>query len=302
MNTMPDPVRMACEPNIVIVPLEKLLPIRKVSPGTKSTSKYKCIEASIRELGLIEPLVVHPQRKDHSQYLLLDGHIRLAILKELGERGAKCLISTDDEAFTYNHKVSRLGAIQEHFMIRRAIDKGVSEDRIARTLCVDISRIKEKRDLLEGICSEAVTLLRDRHVPAKSIRELRKVKAMRQIEISELMIASHAFSLGYVKCLVAATSADQLVDADAGKETDGLSSEDIDRMEHEIQTLGQEFKILEESHGSNTLTLVIIVSYLKRLIENTRVVRFMTNNHREILTEFQKIIDSRLVAEAEAQA
>lgn len=35
-----------------------------------------------------------------------------------------CLISDDDEAFTYNHKVNQLSAIQEHFMILRAINAG----------------------------------------------------------------------------------------------------------------------------------------------------------------------------------
>jgi hypothetical protein len=36
----------------------------------------------------------------------------------------KHLIATDDEGFTYNHKVNRLTAIQEHFMILRALKNG----------------------------------------------------------------------------------------------------------------------------------------------------------------------------------
>jgi len=31
------------------------------------------------------------------------------------------LISTDDEAFTYNKRISRLSAVQEHRMIAKAI-------------------------------------------------------------------------------------------------------------------------------------------------------------------------------------
>ena len=99
---MSDPVRMACEPTILMIPLEKILPTRIVEAPTKRTTKYRCIAASIRELGLIEPLVVHPQTRSPTAYMLLDGHIRLEILRDLGEKSAKCLISTDDEAFTYN--------------------------------------------------------------------------------------------------------------------------------------------------------------------------------------------------------
>ncbi len=128
----------------------------------RKTVKYKCIEASIRELGLIEPLVVFPRPDAEGCYMLLDGHVRLMILKALGRPRPSAWSPTDDEGFTYNHKVNRLSAIQEHFMILRAIKNGVSEERIARSLNVDVASIRQKRDLLDGICPEAVQLLRDR--------------------------------------------------------------------------------------------------------------------------------------------
>lgn len=89
--------------------------------------------------------------------------------------------------------------------------------RIARTLNVDVASIRQKRDLLEGICPEAIQLLKDRRFPAPSLRELRKVKPMRQIEIAELMCAAFNFSLGYAKCLVGATPAEQTLDGDRVK-------------------------------------------------------------------------------------
>lgn len=292
---MTNRVRLACESTVVVIPLERILPSRIIDPGAKKTRKYLCIAASIRELGLIEPLVVHPERKNASTYMLLDGHIRREILKDLGQNGAKCLIATDDESFTYNHKVNRLSAIQEHFMIVKAIKSGVSESRIARTLNIDVGSIKQKRDLLDGICPEAVALLREKGVPAAALRELRKVRPMRQIEMSELMCASHNYSTGYVKCLAAATPQDQLVDSDRPKEIRGLTAEEVSRMENEMQLLARDFKIIEETHGKNTLNLVVVIGYLKRLLDNARVVRFLSQNHHELLIEFQKIVESRMM-------
>ena len=286
-------VRLACEATMIVVPLERILPTRMVEPATKKTRKYKCIEASIRELGLIEPLAVHPGRKGASNFILLDGHIRREILKDLGHAAAKCLVETDDEAFTYNHKVNRVSAIQEHFMIARAIKNGVSEARLARTLNLDLDRIKQKRDLLDGICPEAVVLLRDKKASAGALRELRKVKPMRQIEMAELICASHTYSVGYAKCLVAATPQDQMLEPDHPKEVRGLTADDIARMERELETLGKDFKIIEESHGKNTLNLVVVIGYLKRLLDNVRIVRFLSQNHHELLMEFQKIVESR---------
>jgi hypothetical protein len=282
---------MACQQAVQTIPLDRILPARLFDPKLKHTSKYKCIEASVRELGLIEPIVVFPQNNSSGNFMLLDGHLRVEVLRELGETAAKCLVSTDDEAFTYNHKVNRLSAMQEHFMIIRAINSGVSETRIAKTLNVDVARIRYKRDMLEGVCPEAVQLLREKDIAAKSIRELRKVRAMRQIEIAELMCATHNFSVNYAKCLVAATPQDQLVESNGTKEVLGLTADDIARMERETENVARDFKIIEESHGRNVLNLVVVGGFLRKLLGNPQVVRFLSQNFAEILSEFRKLAE-----------
>lgn len=294
---MTNKVRMACEPDVVILELAKILPMRLLDDRLRKSAKYQCIEASIRELGLIEPLVVFPQPDNDGTFMLLDGHVRLMILKDLGRSSAKCLISTDDEGFTYNHKVNRLSAIQEHFMILRAIKNGVTESRIARCLNVDVASIRQKRDLLEGICPEAVHLLKDRRATGPALRELRKVKPMRQIEIAELMRAACNHSVGYVKCLVAATPLEQMADADRPKDFRGLTPDDVARMEHEMASLGRDFKLIEESHGKNVLNLVLVSGYLRKLLDNNRVVKFLSQNYTEILAEFQKLVEARTLQE-----
>lgn len=290
-------VTLACKPEISTIPVASILPLKQLTASVKKTRKYQCIAASIREIGIIEPLVVFPQPDQQSLYMLLDGHIRLQIIKEESQDTVECLVATDDEAFTYNHKVNRLSAIQEHFMIRRAIKKGASEERIAKSLNVDVASIRKKRDLLEGICPEAVELLKEKRIGSGAIREMRKVKPLRQIEMAELMIASWNFSVAYAKCLLAATPQHQLIDDEQQKEIRGLSSDDIARIEHEMEGLERDFKTIEESHGKNVLNLVIVVGYLKKLLDNARVLRFLSRSHPEILTEFQKLVETRNLAD-----
>ncbi len=114
------------------MPLDQLSPSKKVPDGVMSTRKDKQIVSSINVVGLIEPLsVIQPERKK-SEYLVLDGHLRVLALKELGPHEAPCLFAKDDETYTYNHRVNRLSTIREHYMIRRAIDLGVSKGRRKR--------------------------------------------------------------------------------------------------------------------------------------------------------------------------
>lgn len=295
---MTEAVRLACEKDVVTLRLAELLPMRRIDDSIKRTSKYRCIAASIRELGLIEPLVVYRQAKKDSPYMLLDGHIRHSILIAMEEKTAKCLVAKDDEAFTYNHKVNRLPPVQEHFMILRALKLGVTEVRLARALDVDIASIRQKRDMLDGICPEAVELVKDRHVTAPAFRELRKVKPMRQIEIAEIMCTTAHYSVGYVKCLVATTPPEQMLDGEQAKDIRGLSVDEISRMEHETESLGREFRMIEESHGKNTMHLVLVVSYLRKLLENPRVIRYFSLHHAETLAEFQKLVESRSLADS----
>src|SRR5687768_11722196 len=72
----------------------------------KTTPKYAQIAASIREVGIIAPPVVARDRSDAGKYLLLDGHLRIDVLKDMGASDVMCLVSTDDEAFTYNKRVN----------------------------------------------------------------------------------------------------------------------------------------------------------------------------------------------------
>ena len=288
---VPD-VTVAFDSNGLMIPLDQLLPLRKLPAIARNTEKYKCIAASIREVGLIEPLIVFPQPGSSTQYLLLDGTIRLDILKEMGESEVFCLKATEDEAFTYNHKVSRLSAIQEHFMIMRAIENGVSEKRIADTLNVDVAAIRHKRNLLAGICPEAVALLKDKRIPPASLHELKRVVPLRQIEMAELMIAANNYSITYAKCLFAGTQPSQcLAPLQPGREPE-VMPEDAARMRRELESLGADFRVLEETHGENVLNLVVSVAYLKCLLGNARITKYMGQHHLALLTGLQNIVDA----------
>ena len=118
------PVKMAFEQVGAKISIADLQPLRAVTAAIKKTSKFAQIAASIREVGIIEPPVVARDRSEAGKYLLLDGHLRVEVLKDLGETEVACLISTDDEAFTYNRRVSRIAIVQEHKMILKAVEQG----------------------------------------------------------------------------------------------------------------------------------------------------------------------------------
>ena len=271
------------------IPIAQIIPLKLVSPAIKKTPKFAQIAASIRAVGLVEPPVVARDRGEVGKFLLLDGHLRVDVLKDLGQTDVVCLISTDDEAYTYNKRVNRLAMIQEHRMIVKAVERGVPEDRIAKALNVDVQSIVRKRRLLEGICQEVAEILKDKHIAINTFTELKKMLPLRQIEAAELMVAMNKFTTNYAKSLVIATPQAQLVEQDKPKQVKGLTEEQIAMMERESVSLQREFRLAEKSYGADHLDLVLANGYVGRLLSNAKVVRFLAQHHSEILTEFQKM-------------
>ncbi|MDI3469912.1 MAG: ParB N-terminal domain-containing protein [Pseudolabrys sp.] len=276
--------------------IDQIVPLKIVSSAVKKTPKYAQIAASIREIGLVEPPVVARDRGEPGKYLLLDGHLRIDVLKDMGRNEVTCLISTDDEAYTYNKRVNRLAMIQEHRMIVKAVERGVPEDRIAKALNVDVQNIIRKRRLLEGICPEVADILKDKHIAINTFTELKKMLPLRQIEAAELMVAMNKFTTNYAKSLVAATPQAQLVEQGKPKHVRGLTDEQIAMMERESVSLQREFRIAEKSYGADHLDLVLTNGYIAKLLSNARVVRYLAQHHQDILTEFQKLADTETVA------
>jgi hypothetical protein len=288
-------LRLGFEETSLRIPLDAISPIRNVTDAVRASIKYKQIAASIAEVGIIEPPVVIRDAHDPESFHLLDGHLRIDIERGRGQKEAVCLIATDDEAFTYNRRISRMATIQEHKMILNAIKKGASEDRLARALNVDISNIRLKRNLLVGICPEVAELLKDRHVPLNVFRYLRAFRPLPQIDAARTMVAMNRFSITYMKSLVAAAAADDLVPG-YRKQPKGLSPEQIDVMRGEAEQVNHQFKLIEKSYSADNLDLVLAIGYVSKLLGNALVVRHMAQHHSEILAEFQKLAELQKAA------
>jgi ParB-like chromosome segregation protein Spo0J len=282
--------KVAFELKKIRLPLDVICPVRPLKNLYKKAKRYKMMVSSIQQMGLVEPLVVFPQKEGGGKYLLLEGHLRYAALKELNQTEAECIIATDDESFTYNARVNRMNAIQEHKMILKAVRKGVSAEKIAAALNVTVKNVRDSISLLDGINSEAADLLKDKPIAASAIALLKKVTGLRQIEIAEFMVSAGNYSKGYADALVMGTKKEDLVNPEEPKAKPGLTAAEIGKMEEEMMGLERDLKAVEEGYGDDMLNLACARSYVKKLLENGKVVRFLSANHSEILGQFEDIV------------
>jgi len=225
-------------------------------------------------------------------HILLDGHIRLLALHQLGYTDAPCLIAIDDESYTYNNRVNRLSSIQEHHMLRRAVARGVTPERLAQALDVDITSIHKKVGLLDGICPQAAHRLKDRHFSANLGAVLRKMTAPRQIVCVDLMLAANNLTVAYANALLATTTPRELVNTNKPRKSRSLTADQMATMAHEMGNLQERLRLVEQSYGPDTLTLVLTRGYLTKLIDNPAVFRYLSQHHPEMLTVFENVIQT----------
>ena len=99
-------------------------------------------------------------------------------------------------------------------------------------------------NLLLGINGEAADLLKDKSIAPRTLKLLRRVNEVRQVEIAELMVGTDNYSNGYVEALILGTPKDQLTKVVTAKKRKGFSPENIARMEAEMVMLERDFKAM----------------------------------------------------------
>ncbi|MEJ8826675.1 plasmid partitioning protein RepB C-terminal domain-containing protein [Variovorax humicola] len=287
-------------PKPILVPVGNILPSRKLSEGLAATKKYKQILASIQEVDMIEPLSISAVERRSGQHVLLDGHIRLAILKELGRTEAPCLVAIDEESYTYNNRINRLSTIQEHLMICRAADRGLSPERLAKALCLASTEVVKRMNLLVGICPEATEMLKDRQFSVEVCAALRRMKPTRQIESVELMISANNLTVGYARALLVGTLPDGLAQPKKPPQPRKVTQEQIGRMQREMSNLHDQYRIAEQTYGEDTLNLVLARGYVIKLLDNRHVRRYLEQNEPEVLEQFLAIANAAIGEKNEA--
>lgn len=278
-------VKSSFLPEVVRLRLEDLIPSKAIHPRERKHAKYLQIATSLATVGLIEPLVVFPLSKG---FRVLDGHKRLEILRGQKVADVECLVATTDEAYTYNRRVNYLSTIGEHQMIMRALRHN-SEATIAKVLNVDISTIRKKRNLLDGLCKETVDILKDRRVSPKAFLPLKKMKPVRQIAAARLMVASNMYSQRFALALLAGTGDEMLVDPKHSLKSKGLSVDQKNRLVAETDTLLDNIKGVEESYGEEALTLSVCCRYLDKLLNNKSLLNYLAVRHSDVLVELQAL-------------
>ena len=267
------------------VPIVKLIPRRERKVGKKY---YQRIEASLRAVGLIDPLIVFPQG---DSYEILDGCLRYRILLELGVETVPCLIANEREGFTGNRMVNQLSASQEMRMLRKSLEE-LDEKTIADALGMQGIKHRLNLGLLKKLHERVAKAFEASKLNLQAAKELSHVKPERQAEIMKLMESCNDYSVTFAKGLVLKTPLAKRSKANGAKTPWTQADEKKSNLLKRLKEAEQQQDFYSGLYRQYTTNLLKLVIYARSLLANPQVRAYLEANHGELVGMFQEVLDS----------
>jgi len=267
------------------------LPIVKLVPRNrrKVNKRYsRRIEASIRAVGLIDPLVVYPVG---DRYEILDGCLRYLILLEMGVEMVPCLIGKERESFTGNRMVNQLSAAQEMRMLRKSLEE-LDEKTIANAFGIAGIKHRLNEGLLKKLDPTVGKAFEAGRISKSCASELAHVKPDRQAEILKLMESCNDHSVTFAKGMVLKTSVSRRAKTNGAKTPWTRADEKKNDLLKRLREAEQQQDFYSGLYRQYTTNLLKLVIYVRSLLSNDRVKEYLAAHHPDQLKLFDEIINS----------
>ena len=266
------------------VPISDLVPMHTRVVGERM---HRRLTASIKDQGLIEPIIVYPE---DGRYVILDGLLRYRILLELGVGVVPCIVHNQKESFTANRMVNRLSPVQENRMIEKALTE-LDEKMIAKALGVTHISFRENKSLLEQLHPE-VTILLDKSILSQSCaKDITYVTKSRQAQIARAMHKHDDFSAAFARTLILKTPAKQRACKRRTKHTPwNLSLKKKESLLEKLQKTEKKYDFYSRLYRNYSSDMMKLVIYVRSLITNETVHEYLKEHHPEILQQYTEII------------
>jgi hypothetical protein len=267
------------------IPIVKLIPRKE---RTVSKKYIKRIEASLRAVGLIEPLVVFPQGDN---YEILDGCLRYRILLDMGVETVPCLIWHEREAFTCNRMVNQLSSSQEMRMLRKSLEE-LDEKTIASALGMQGISHRLNLHLMKKLDPAVVKAFEASKMNLQCAKELAHVKPERQAEILKLMESCNDYSATFARGLVLKTPVAKRSATNGSRTPWAQADEKKNDLLKKLREAEQQQDFYSGLYRQFTTNLLKLVIYVRTLLGNPKVQAYMQERHADHLQMFEEIINT----------
>lgn len=227
---------------------------------------------------------------ENGEHKILDGHLRIEALKDLEITHAHCLISPVEDTYSYNKRVNHLTILQEQRMLQKAVESGVSVEKLCAVLGLSQGIINTRLRISEGISKEALALLADKNVSQNVFDVLKKIKLHKQMDFVSTMVTLNNFTKKFALSMLHALPAEYLVRKPENAPDNKDMIKTLARLEKEMAALQVETQDIENEFAENNLNLMVARSYIVKLLSKNEIIHWLYDNKSEYLDVLKKVL------------
>ena len=269
------------------IELIRLQPLNKRNINFDTNTGYRKIVASIKAIGLIEPLCVFA---DKDGFAILDGFLRFKACGQIGMKTVPCIIYKDKQAYTYNRNVNRLSAYQEIRMLRKSLQT-LDEPTIAETFGLKSLRSRLVPNLIRQLDVSVVEAFKADKISKNVALELARVVNERQVEILKEMKKVGDYSASFCRTLIIQSTQEQRKKSAHQRKA---WAEDDDRKRDLVARLARAEKqhdFYSQLYRQYSGDLLKTTFYVRKMLSVSQVEAFLVANHPEILARFRSVVE-----------
>src|ERR1035437_7970314 len=265
------------------IPIIRLRPLRDRKVPKRA---YDKILASIKAIGLLEPLIVYPDGED---YVILDGAQRYRALLELGVEVVPCILGKRRETFTSDRMVNQVSPIQESRMIEKSLTE-LDEQTISSTLGLVRINHRLKKLLLQQLHPDVALAFDQGKLGRMCAQELTYVKPQLQKDVLTAMDGYKDYSVAFARTM-------NLKTPPALRDTRKRKHDPWDKTAQKKNDLLKQLSQAEEKHDfysrlykQYTIDLLRLAIYARSLLTNNRIRAYLDQHQSAIAARFEAVI------------
>lgn len=269
------------------VSLNKLYPVNPRSElNLKKNYAFKKIVASIKSIGLIEPLYIYP---DQDKYAILDGYLRFKACELLNIKSVPCLIHDEPEAYTFNRMVNPLGNYQEQMMLRKAVTE-IDEKTIAETFGMRTIEHRLSRHLIQKLHPDVVKAYQSETINRQRAKDFTVVVPARQKEILNLMKEANDYSKKFLNIHLLQTHHQQRIATFKQRVLWAKNSEKRKELVNRLKDAQKQQSFYVTHYRDYCSNIMRLVPFIRQFISEPEIEKYLSQNHEAIFEYFNSVI------------
>jgi len=268
---------------VIDLQLTELTPVRK---RTARKNVFDRLEANIRAVGLIEPLLVY---RDKGQHFIIDGYLRFQVLQSMGVKEAPCLIIETLDCYTPNWQVNYLSRSQRWGMIKRALTD-VNGEVLKKSLGLDRLRNEFSTAQKEMLSHDVQDRVNADSLSMSAACHLIHVTLQRQREILRLVDTAKDASSAFVRAQILRTDAEHRVHRPGRCSPWNRAAETKKKLVDRLMEAEQKHDFYQGLYREYASDFIKLATYIRDIITTKELKEFLGKHHDVELKLFRKIV------------